>query len=237
MSEDGAEFKVDALRVQPGRRLGGQVRLTAGADPMTVSRTRIQVNCRNPTDRYDELGSANHLIYLDETVAADTRVRDSGSVLIPFRIRIPWATALTESRGKPIYPVTMDIRLIAERADRPALGQIQRLRVVPLPGQLAVLNAAVALGAEPKTSSLFAGGQIFELPGLSGRTGSAKRLALTTTEHTLAVSWYELGGPTVDSIELTHDQAATEPWPDRLGEWFTRRPSPPLPPLPPDPAP
>ncbi|MGX1804873.1 sporulation protein [Nocardia sp. NPDC055321] len=233
MVDGGVEFTVDALRVQPGRRLGGQVRLTGGSDPMTVSRTRIQVNCRNPTDWDDDLGSARHRIYLDETVATDTRVRDSGSVLIPFRIRIPWDTALTESRGKPIHPLSMDIRVIAERAGALALGHTRPLRVVPLPAQLAVLNAAVALGAEPKTSRLFDGGQVFELSGLPGRPAPGPRLALATTENTLAVSWYELGGPTADSIELTHEQAAAEPWTDRLGEWFTRRPSPHLPPPPP----
>lgn len=213
-----AEFKVDTSQAHPGQELGGEVHLTGGSVPETVPGPRVLVHCRNPTHWDDDLG-AEHLNYLDEMVAPETRVPEFGSVRVPFRIRLPWNVPLTEHRGAPLAPISLDIRMFVDRDAQQHISKIYKLRVEPLPSQLSVLDAAAALGAKLRTYSLW-GEQTFVLADLPGRGHWGPLLRTVTTEHTLMVNFREDVRSRGESIELAHADAITAPWESRLREWL-----------------
>ncbi|MFE0889267.1 sporulation protein [Streptomyces rochei] len=140
---------LDAGAVRPGGTLSGRVELAGGTAGHDVEQVVLELVARveMPGDGAGVVAFGRYPVGGAFRLAAGERRE------VPFSVRLPWETPVTELRGQPLG-LTLGVR-----AEPAAGGDGDRsdpapLRVAPLPAQEAVLEAFEQLGFGLRSAGL-----------------------------------------------------------------------------------
>ncbi|MFJ6443279.1 sporulation protein [Streptomyces sp. NPDC091649] len=128
----------------PGGPLTGEVRLRGGGADVSVDRISLLLVAR--VEREDRAEEDEGTVVLERfTVGGGFPLAEGAEHTVPFSVALPWETPVTELRGQPLGPV-LGIRTELEIAGARDKGDLDGLRVGPLPAQEAILEALGRLG-------------------------------------------------------------------------------------------
>ncbi|MFC0598430.1 sporulation protein [Streptomyces palmae] len=128
----------------PGGSLSGQVHLEGGRTDVVIEHITLELVARVEAEHED--GESEGVVVFDRaTVGGGFRLAEGERQSVPFRLVLPWETPVTELYGQPLG-VVLGVRTelgVAGARDR---GDLDALRVGPLPAQEAILEAFGQLG-------------------------------------------------------------------------------------------
>ncbi|MCG0287374.1 sporulation protein [Streptomyces sp. PSAA01] len=135
---------LDREPVRPGGVVRGQVRLRGGGRACAIEHLALELVARVEAGHGGEEGAGGVVfdrLRLSGGFRLDTREHRD----VPFTLRIPWETPLTELSGQPLG-IVLGVRIELASAGATDHGDPEPLIVRPLPGQEAVLGALGRLG-------------------------------------------------------------------------------------------
>ncbi|MFE0875428.1 sporulation protein [Streptomyces smyrnaeus] len=138
--------------VRPGGPLSGQVHLEGGSAECEIEQITLELVARVEAEH----GGEEHegVIAFDRlTVGGGFRLTDGECRSVPFTVTVPWETPITELHGQPLG-VILGVRTELAVAGAKDKGDLDPLRVTPLPAQEAVLEALGQLGFGFKSADL-----------------------------------------------------------------------------------
>ncbi|NSC25546.1 sporulation protein [Streptomyces albus subsp. chlorinus] len=138
--------------VRPGGPLSGQVHLEGGSSACEIDHISLELVARVEAEH----GAEEHegVVAFDRvTVGGGFRLAEGERRGISFTVTLPWETPLTELHGQPLG-VVLGVRTELAVAGARDKGDLDRLRVAPLPAQEAVLEALGQLGFGFKSADL-----------------------------------------------------------------------------------
>ncbi|MBO8197782.1 sporulation protein [Streptomyces smyrnaeus] len=138
--------------VRPGGPLSGQVHLEGGSADCEIEQITLELVARVEAEH----GGEEHegVIAFDRlTVGGGFRLTEGERRNVPFTVTVPWETPITELHGQPLG-VILGVRTELAVAGAKDKGDLDPLRVTPLPAQEAVLEALGQLGFGFKSADL-----------------------------------------------------------------------------------
>ncbi|MDQ3402371.1 MAG: sporulation protein, partial [Actinomycetota bacterium] len=233
-------------RVRPGGLVTGEVRMTGGDVPVDIDYVALSLVTR--VERGDS-GSAT--VEFDRAVVAGRFGLAAGEErVVPFQLPLPWETPITDVHGTHLHGMSLGLRTelaVAKAVDK---GDLDALRVEPLPSQAAVLDAFGRLGFRFKSADLEAGrihGVRQELPFFQeiefyppphlARGITQVEVTFVADPGGMAVvleadrraSLLSSGGDSYGHFHVSHLDAERTDWAGRIAEWLeqisSRRPS------------
>ncbi|GAA2593980.1 sporulation protein [Streptomyces axinellae] len=142
--------------VLPGGTLSGQVHLEGGKADAEIERIRLELVAHVEAEHHDgeqEGALAFAHFVLDGgpeggwhgTPTGGFRLAEGERRSVPFTITLPWETPVTELYGQPLG-IALGVRTELEISGAKDKGDLDPVRVAPLPAQEAVLEALGQLG-------------------------------------------------------------------------------------------
>lgn len=130
--------------VMPGGTLTGQVHVRGGATDMDIQHVTLDLVARVEA----ESGDMEHqgVVAFDRlTIGGGFRTAEGQVHSLPFAMVLPWETPSTELYGRHLG-ISLGVRTELAVAGGVDKGDMDPLRVAPLPAQAAVIEALVRLG-------------------------------------------------------------------------------------------
>ncbi|MEW2222508.1 sporulation protein [Streptomyces sp. NPDC006990] len=129
---------------RPGGPLSGQVHLEGGSADCEIEQITLELVARVEAEHGDE--EHEGVVAFDRlTVGGGFRLAEGERRSVPFTVTLPWETPITELHGQPLG-VILGIRTELAVAGARDKGDLDPLRVAPLPAQEGVLEALGQLG-------------------------------------------------------------------------------------------
>ncbi|POX38601.1 sporulation protein [Streptomyces sp. Ru73] len=143
---------LDGGAVRPGGHLSGQVHLEGGSAAFDIEHITLELVARVEAEHDD--GEREGTVSFDRvTVGGGFRLAEGEHRSVPFTIRLPWETPVTELYGQPLG-IVLGVRTELAVAGAKDRGDLDPLRVEPLPAQEAILAALGQLGYGFKSADL-----------------------------------------------------------------------------------
>ncbi|QKV93745.1 sporulation protein [Streptomyces sp. NA02950] len=128
----------------PGGTLSGQVHIEGGRTDVEIEHITLELVARVEAEHED--GESEGVVIFDRTtVGGGFRLAEGERRSVPFTLSLPWETPVTELHGQPLG-VVLGVRTELEVTGAKDKGDLDPLRVGPLPVQEAVLEALGQLG-------------------------------------------------------------------------------------------
>ncbi|MFC7328715.1 sporulation protein [Marinactinospora rubrisoli] len=144
--------------VRPGALLEGHVELSGGSVDVDVDAVVLTLVGRVEHEGgYGEEEEAAGVEFARITVRDAFRLAAEERTSLPFRFPLPWELPITDAGGGPLPGMVLGVRtdvIIGNAADK---GDLDPLRVHPLPVQDRILEAFVQLGFTIKNADLHPG--------------------------------------------------------------------------------
>ncbi|MBO8190044.1 sporulation protein [Streptomyces spirodelae] len=138
--------------VRPGGPLSGEVHLEGGSADCEIEQIILELVARVEAEHGDE--EHEGVIAFDRiTVGGGFRLAEGERRDVPFTVALPWETPITELHGQSLG-VILGVRTELAVAGAKDKGDLDPLRVAPLPAQEAVLEALGQLGFGFKSADL-----------------------------------------------------------------------------------
>ncbi|MEV5356845.1 sporulation protein [Streptomyces sp. NPDC052693] len=135
---------LDPAPVRPGGTLTGRVRLEGGTAGFEIEHLTLELVARVEAEH--EGGESEGVVAFDRfTVGGGFRLAEGEEREVPFSVTVPWETPVTELHGQSLG-VVLGVRTELSVAGAKDKGDLDRLDVVPLPVQEAILEAFGGLG-------------------------------------------------------------------------------------------
>ncbi|WP_049569521.1 sporulation protein [Streptomyces sp. SBT349] len=135
---------LDGGPVVPGGTLSGQVHLEGGGADFDIEHVTLELVARVEAELQE--GEAEGVVVFERVaVGGGFRLAEGARHSVPFTVRVPWETPVTELHGQPL-DVALGVRTELAVAGARDKGDLDPLRVGPLPVQEAVLEALGRLG-------------------------------------------------------------------------------------------
>ncbi|MEU7314440.1 sporulation protein [Streptomyces sp. NPDC007083] len=130
--------------VRPGGPLAGHVHLEGGSADCEIEQITLELVARVEAEQDDE--EHEGVVAFDRlTVGGGFRLAEGERRSVPFTVTLPWETPVTELYGQPLG-VILGVRTELAVAGARDKGDLDPLRVAPLPAQEGVLEALGQLG-------------------------------------------------------------------------------------------
>jgi sporulation-control protein len=143
---------LDPTPVRPGGTLTGQVRLVGGKADFEIEHITLELVARVEAEH--EGGESEGVVAFDRfTVGGGFRLAEGEQRTVPFSVRLPWETPVTELHGQSLG-VVLGVRTELSVAGAKDKGDLDQLVVAPLPVHEAVLEALGGLGFGFKSADL-----------------------------------------------------------------------------------
>ncbi|MEV6681029.1 sporulation protein [Streptomyces erythrochromogenes] len=140
--------------VLPGGRLVGEVRLKGGRTAFDIEHITLELTARVEAETETDDGEHEGAVIFDRfKVGGGFRLDADEERSLPFTVALPWETPVTELHGQPIG-IVLGVRTELGVAGAKDKGDLDPLRVGPLPVQEAVLEALGQLGFGFKSADL-----------------------------------------------------------------------------------
>jgi sporulation-control protein len=128
----------------PGGTLSGQVHLEGGGSDAQVEQIVLELVAR-VEDESGEDETEGTVVFERVTVGGGFRLAEKEQKSVPFSFALPWETPVTELHGQSLG-IVLGVRTELEIAGARDKGDLDPLRVGPLPIQEAVLEALGQVG-------------------------------------------------------------------------------------------
>jgi sporulation-control protein len=138
--------------VLPGGTVTGQVHLQGGSSTAEVEQIVLELVARVEAESHDE-EHEGAVVFERVSVGGGFRLSEGEQRSIPFSFALPWETPVTELHAQPLG-VVLGVRTELQIAGARDKGDLDPLRVGPLPVQEAVLEALGQLGYEFRSADL-----------------------------------------------------------------------------------
>ncbi|GAA2374123.1 sporulation protein [Streptomyces sp. XM4011] len=164
------------LAVLPGGALSGRVELRGGSRETDISHITLHLVARVEADGQGFGGrDAEGFVAFDQvTVGGGFRLGAEEQRSVPFTVHLPWETPVTELYGQPLG-VVLGVRTELAVSGAKDKGDLDPLRVAPLPVQEAILQAFGNLGFGFRTADL----ELGQIPGTGQRLPFFQEIELT----------------------------------------------------------
>ncbi|WP_432037901.1 sporulation protein [Streptomyces cucumeris] len=130
--------------VLPGGSLSGHVHLEGGRTEVEIEHITLELIAHVEAEH--EQGESEGAVVFDRrTVGGGFRLAEGERRSVPFTLTLPWETPVTELHGQPLG-IVLGVRTELAVAGAKDKGDLDALRVGPLPVQEAVLEALGQLG-------------------------------------------------------------------------------------------
>ncbi|TVT48064.1 sporulation protein [Amycolatopsis rhizosphaerae] len=221
---------------RPGEVLTGEVRLAGGDAEAEIEHLALSLVARGQ-------GAGAPVEFHRAVVAGRFRLAAKENRVIPFELGIPWEAPVTDLFGQPLHGLSLGLRTelaVAKAVDK---GDADAVRLLPTPGQEAVLDAFGRLGFHFKSAELEAGRlpgvrqtlpffqeiEFYPPPSYAGRVGEVG-LAFATSPDGLVVileadrrsGRFLPGGEALGRIGVSHQEALETDWVAAISEWLDR---------------
>ncbi|MFD3373748.1 MULTISPECIES: sporulation protein [unclassified Streptomyces] len=135
---------LDPGPVLPGAGLSGQVHLKGGDADFEIEHITLELAARVEAEHED--GEREGAVVFDRfTVGGGFRLGAGEQHSVPFSVTLPWETPVTELYGQALG-IVLGVRTELAVAGAKDKGDLDQLRVRPLPAQEAILEALGQLG-------------------------------------------------------------------------------------------
>ncbi|WP_328687920.1 sporulation protein [Streptomyces phaeochromogenes] len=135
---------LDPGPVLPGGPLSGQVHLRGGDTDFDIEHITLELVARVEAEHED--GESEGVVVFDRfTIGGGFRLTAGEQRSAPFGVTLPWETPVTELYGQPLG-IVLGVRTELAVAGAKDKGDLDQLRVRPLPAQEAILEALGQLG-------------------------------------------------------------------------------------------
>ncbi|WAL68196.1 sporulation protein [Amycolatopsis cynarae] len=222
---------------RPGEVLTGEVRLAGGETEAEIEHLALSLVAHVARGQ----GAGAPVEFHRAVVAGRFRLAAKENRVIPFELGIPWEAPVTDLFGQPLHGLSLGLRTelaVAKAVDK---GDADPVRLLPTPGQEAVLDAFGRLGFHFKSAELEAGRlpgvrqtlpffqeiEFYPPPAYAGRVGEVG-LAFATSPDGLVVileadrrsGLFRPGGEALGRIGVSHQEALETDWAAAIGEWL-----------------
>lgn len=141
--------------VAPGGPLSGQVHIEGGSSDAEIEQIDLELVARVEAESHGDEHEGT-LAFARFTVGGGFRLAEGERRSIPFSVTLPWETPVTELHQQPLG-VVLGVRTELSVSGAKGKGDLDPLRVGPLPVQEAVLEALGQLGYAFRSADLEAG--------------------------------------------------------------------------------
>ncbi|WP_372343539.1 sporulation protein [Streptomyces sp. KL116D] len=133
--------------VLPGGELSGEVRLSGGGADFDIEHITLELVARVEAETDEDGAGERHgtVVFDRFVVGGGFRLAEGDSRTVPFTVRLPWETPLTELYGQDLG-VVLGVHTELSVAGARDKGDLDPLTVGPLPVQEAILEAFGQLG-------------------------------------------------------------------------------------------
>ncbi|SCK09439.1 sporulation-control protein [Streptomyces sp. WMMB 714] len=188
----------------PGGALTGQVHLEGGSSKADIEQIALELVARVEAESQDGEHEGT-VVFERVTVGGGFRLAEGERQSIPFSLTLPWETPITELHGQPLG-VVLGVRTELQVAGARDKGDLDPLRVRPLPVQEAVLEALGQLGYDFRSADL----ELGHIHGTGQQLPFYQEIELTPpSEYTYAVNEVEvtfLASPSGVEVVLEADK-------------------------------
>lgn len=222
---------------RPGELLTGEVRLAGGDADAEIEHLALSLIARVARGQGDGSPVEFHRV----VVSGRFRLAAKENRVIPFEWGVPWETPVTEVFGQPLHGMALGLRTelaVARAVDK---ADADAVRVLPTPGQEAVLDAFGRLGFHFKSADLKAGRlygvhqtlpffqeiEFYPPPAYAGRVSEVGLTFATSSDGLVVIleadkrsGPFRPGGDAVGRIGVSHQEALETDWARAIGEWL-----------------
>ena len=138
--------------VPPGGAVTGEGRIEGGSSDAEIEQIVLELVARVEAEGHDE-EREGVVVFERMTVGGGFRLSEGESRSVPFSLVLPWETPVTELHGQPLG-IVLGVRTELRIAGARDKGDLDPLRVCPLPVQEAVLEALGQLGCGFRSADL-----------------------------------------------------------------------------------
>ncbi|GAA2796530.1 sporulation protein [Crossiella cryophila] len=159
---------LDSPHAMPGQEVRGQLRVHGGAAAGEIGQVVLSL----VTEMESETGLGGGAEYARLVVREGLRLAAGEPAILPFRLPVPWEMPITAVGGSPLPRSAAAIRTELMIPGTPGKGDLDWVRVNPLPAQQQVLDAFGQLGFSLRGNGVEAG----RVRGLPQELGSYQAL-------------------------------------------------------------
>ncbi|WP_225826331.1 sporulation protein [Streptomyces naphthomycinicus] len=232
---------LDGGAALPGGDLTGRVLLRGGGSAVEIEHIGLELIARVEAE-HAEGESEGAVAFERFTVGGGFRLGEQEERELPFSVRLPWETPVTELYGQPLG-IVLGVRTEVAVAGARDKGDLDPLAVRPLPVQEAVLEAFGQLGSGFRSADLEYGRigstgqqlpfyQEIELTPPPGYAHAVNEIELTFLASPAGVEVVleadKRGGPfsaghdALSRFTVRHEDAAVLDWQSEVDGWLRR---------------
>jgi sporulation-control protein len=147
------ETELTEANVVPGGVVQGEVRIQGGSVDQQIEGLSVGLQARVEVEGGDQ--EVKQDIEFTKQRLGGAFVVKAGAVhVVPFGLEIPWETPITTIEGQNLRGMDIGVRTELEIARAVDSGDLDPIRVHPLPAQQAILDAFIQLGFRFKSADM-----------------------------------------------------------------------------------
>jgi sporulation-control protein len=226
--------------IHPGGVLFGQVNLTGGSHDADIEHITLGLVTRMEVEGGDGEGAATGEFHR-VTVSGPFRLAEGQHLSLPFQLELPWETPITAVNGQPLHGMVMGVHTEVSIAGAVDKGDLDQIRVNPLPVQQRILDAFTQLGfgfkgadleygqiaGVPQTLPFYQEIEYYAAPQYAHAVNEVE-LTFVTTPYTVEVilEFDKRGGSFTDGNDgfgrhtVDHSTADTIDWTGQVDAWI-----------------
>jgi sporulation-control protein len=234
------ETQLDGSPTRPGGSVRGTVHIQGGEVDQRVEKLTVGFQARVEVESGDHEGHRNMDFHRVE-LGGELDLQPGQRIQVPFEIPTPWEIPITAYKGKHLNKMTLGVNTRLHVANAIDPGDLDPVRVDPLPGQRAVMDALVSLGFRlqqadmekgrlPRTRQQLPFYQEIEYRAPSRYRGlNTLELSFVTDERETEVVLeldkkpgllFTEGRDTFHQFTIAHDGGADRDWKAYLHKWI-----------------
>ncbi len=231
---------LDSSVATAGEVLRGRVQIQGGTNEAVIDQVVLSLVTRVEVEHHGgEAAGTGEFFRL--VVQRDVRVPAGERLDIPFQLSLPWETPVTAVGDVALPGMVVGVRTELVIKGAPDKGDLDPVRVRPLPSQDRVLEAFRELGATFRTADVEVGriaGVPQELgfyqeiefvppPRFAGRLNQVELTFVTSHSDLWVVleadkrgGMFRAGGDTFGRFHMSHEEAEQADWTAIIGGWL-----------------
>jgi sporulation-control protein len=147
------ETELTESNVVPGGVVQGEVRLQGGSVNQQIQGLNVGLQARVEVEGNDQEVKQD-IEFTKQSIGGAFEVQAGATHVVPFGLEIPWETPITIIDGQPLRGMNIGVTTELDIARALDSGDLDPIKVHPLPAQQAILDAFVQLGFRFKAADM-----------------------------------------------------------------------------------
>jgi sporulation-control protein len=140
--------------VVPGGVVQGEVRIQGGSVDQEIQGLTVGLQARVEVEGHDDQEHKQNIEFTKVRLGGAFALQTGAVHAVPFSLEIPWETPITSFAGHELHGMHVGVTTELEIAHALDSGDLDPIRVHPLPAQQAILDAFARLGFHFKSADL-----------------------------------------------------------------------------------